>query len=131
MGEQRFGTLGGGGARIVASCLAIEDEHGLGRKILSGACELGLGAGTNRPSVASTTIMQSSKATGTYLKRLKRGGRPKQPLTLHLRRDRLSPTADRQDAVGSLFVVDAIGEVSTEIIVADGFAAGQFPVAED
>ena len=77
MGEQRFGTLGGGGARIVASCLAIEDEHGLGRKILSGACELGLGAGTNRPSVASTTIMQSSKATGTYLKRLKRGGRPR------------------------------------------------------
>ena len=54
-----------------------------------------------------------------------------QSFCLHQRGDRLSRTADEQDAVAPLGIVDAVGQIGREIIVADRLAGGQRAIAED
>jgi len=51
-------------------------------------------------------------------------------LPLLPRRDRPARTADRQHAVTTVRVIEAVGEVVGEVVVADGLARGQRTVAE-
>ena len=53
-----------------------------------------------------------------------------QPLPLHSRRNRLARSPDRQHAITAGRVVDAIGKVSSQIIVTDWLARGESAVAE-
>ena len=91
---------------------------------------LAASAGTTRPPSASTAMMPSSSATGTCLKR---GGRPSSAnsmLALLARRDRRARPADGQHAVVQRGVVQAVGQVVGQIVVADRLAGGERAVAE-
>jgi hypothetical protein len=91
---------------------------------------LAASAGSTRPAVPSTPMMASSSATGTCLNRGGPAQQLKQQLALLARRDGRARAADGQHAVVAGRVVQAVGQVVAQVVVADGLAGGQRAVAE-
>ena len=130
--EQRLGAGRWRGGGVVAARQRVEYEHRLGGVVAADACEFRLGreCGHDMPRGAEQAGDAIEQRDGHLPKPWLPPEQCEQVFALLPRRDRVARPADRQHAVAAARVVEAIGDVSGQVVVADRLAGREPAVAE-